>query len=323
MPHTSQKKKSSGGGRRKAPSKAVHTKRCVIEDEDGWSHVVGGRKLAGASTVAKLKTEKGDFEMHGCQYMEKTLETLRKEYAGCKRVWEESEACEALKVELARIGDDGDDGGGGTGGGRKIENVVSLGLGSFQTMSAAYNRASFTQLAALETIMSALHIADVPVVQQDPAFTPLDKEFLGSMGQSVHDNPKGYDFIGPDTLVYAIHCYPSIYNSVGDRAIPAIFIGNDLADKSAALGQQYPCLESLINSLELTFAFPQFRTDFSDTVVCVRKAGVTGERIEAMADPTAAFITGVAKAMSDLTTAEHVRLSTQAATPTTPAPTAG
>lgn len=71
----------------------------------------------------------------------------------------------------------------------------------------------------------------MPVALQDPAFTPLDKEFLESLGYEVVEDPSGFSLIDAGTLVYAIHCYPSIYNTVGKRDTPIVFIANNLKER--------------------------------------------------------------------------------------------
>lgn len=71
-------------------------------------------------------------------------------------------------------------------------------------------------------------IWDIPVIAQDPAFSPLDKEFLHSIGFEVLQSPEGFDAINTNSLVYAIHCYPIVYDHVGKKGPPAVLIGNDL-----------------------------------------------------------------------------------------------
>lgn len=71
----------------------------------------------------------------------------------------------------------------------------------------------------------------MPVALQDPAFSPLDKEFLESLGHQVAEHPYGFSLIDAGTLVYAIHCHPSVYDNVGKRATPAVFIANNLKER--------------------------------------------------------------------------------------------
>jgi hypothetical protein len=71
-------------------------------------------------------------------------------------------------------------------------------------------------------------ILEIPVIAQDPAFSLLDKEFLQSLGFKVFESPEGFDLIDSSSLVYAIHCYPVVYDEVGKKGPPAVLIGNDL-----------------------------------------------------------------------------------------------
>lgn len=66
------------------------------------------------------------------------------------------------------------------------------------------------------------------MIAQDPAFSPLDKEFLQSLDFEVLESPNGFDLINTSSLVYAIHCYPTVYDQVGKKGPPAVLIGNDL-----------------------------------------------------------------------------------------------
>lgn len=67
---------------------------------------------------------------------------------------------------------------------------------------------------------------------QDPVFTSLDKEFLQTHDMSVIEDPDGFDLVDANTLVYAIHCYPTVYQQVGKKGGPAVLIGNDLKGRT-------------------------------------------------------------------------------------------
>ena len=75
-------------------------------------------------------------------------------------------------------------------------------------------------------------ISNIPVVAQDPAFSTLDKEFLQAHGTTVIEDPNGFDLIDANTLVYAIHCYPTIYQQVGKKGGPAVLVGNNLKGRT-------------------------------------------------------------------------------------------
>ncbi|OBT51519.1 hypothetical protein VE04_07709 [Pseudogymnoascus sp. 24MN13] len=242
----------------KRANKAVRTKRTIIEDEDGWAHVVGGRTIKPDATKAKIKKWGFDVVIY-------TLEEVTAKYESLKDKWEESNACKEL-IKLVQPYE----------GKSQVKNVVIMGLGSFQTRMGDFSRTTFTQLAALATIRKTLAILEIPVIAQDPAFSLLDKEFLQSLGFKVFESPEGFDLIDSSSLVYAIHCYPVVYDEVGKKGPPAVLIGNDLTrltDESKDFIRVYPDILTCHESLESLFPFPQSkddspqsRDDFSDTI---------------------------------------------------------
>ncbi|KFY38297.1 hypothetical protein V495_06655 [Pseudogymnoascus sp. VKM F-4514 (FW-929)] len=243
--------------KQKNAKKAVRTKRAIIEDEDGWAHVVGGRTIK--PDASKTKIKKWGFDV-----VTYTLEEITAKYESLKDKWEESDACKELIKPLEPYE-----------GKTKVKNVVVMGLGSFQNEMGDFSRCSLTQLAALSTIRKTLAIWDIPVIAQDPAFSPLDTEFLQTLGIEVLESPAGFEVIDEYSLVYAIHCYPIVYDHVGKKGPPAVLIGNDLArltDGPIDFRERFPDILTCYESLESLFPLPQFRDDFSDTIwYCSKK----------------------------------------------------
>jgi hypothetical protein len=141
MPHTNRKKNPP---KTKSKPHIVHTKRQQIEDSDGWTHVVDAPRR---STPARGKRllHIGDFEKNGVSYIDRTLEEMHKDLEYYTKQWESNEACHDLKREL-----------GEKEGEKKVVNVIVLGLGSLQSARRDGRRASFTQLAALRTVVEIL-----------------------------------------------------------------------------------------------------------------------------------------------------------------------
>ena len=141
MPHTNRKKNPLNTS---SKPHLVHTKRQQIEDNDGWTHIVDAPRR---STPAKWKDwlHAGDFEKNGASYINRTLEEVRKDFEHYTQQWENNEACEALKKTL-----------GVAEGKKKVHSVVVLGLGSLQSARREGRRASYTQLAALRTLIQNL-----------------------------------------------------------------------------------------------------------------------------------------------------------------------
>jgi hypothetical protein len=143
MPHTNRKKKSTAVGEKKTTPKLVHTKRQQIEDDDGWTHVIDTPRKSQVK-VKEGQLHAGDFERAGVAYVERTIEEMKTDLEYYTKQWEGTEACAGLKEKLV-------------GEGRvKIGDVVCLGLGSLQSARREGRRSSFTQLAALRTIVETL-----------------------------------------------------------------------------------------------------------------------------------------------------------------------
>jgi hypothetical protein len=145
MPHTNRKKKSStAGGESKPRSKLVHTKRQQVRGDDGWTHVVDTPRKAQVKAEEGQLLHAGDFERDGVSYIERTVEEMNADFEYYQKQWGSNDACAVLKEKL--VGDSR----------LKVEDVVCLGLGSLQSARREGRRASFTQLAALRTIIEAL-----------------------------------------------------------------------------------------------------------------------------------------------------------------------
>lgn len=260
MPHTNSR--TSTATKRKQ-AKPVRTKRVILEDDEGWAHVVGGKTHKSRATQ-NPKTEKGDFSLGQLQYVNKTLEELKKEYHSAQRAWEKSSACGELKGLLK-----------GENSIKSVDNVVVFGLGTFQAVEAQHSRTSLTQLCALQTLIASFD-KSIPVVQQDPAFTDLDKDFLHGedFKHTVVSDPEGYSKVTENSLIYAIHCYPDVYDGIRKIATPAMMIGNNLKGEEPTPFNNlegFPELQKLYERLEVSAHMPQFGNAFSSTIVFTRK----------------------------------------------------
>ena len=67
-------------------------------------------------------------------------------------------------------------------------------------------------------------------VAQDPAFTPLDAEFLTSLGFIVMDDPGGFLAITNSTLVFSIGGYLDMYWVISQEPLPAALICDDIEE---------------------------------------------------------------------------------------------
>jgi hypothetical protein len=117
----------------KHANKVVRTKRAIIEGDDGWAHVVGGRTIK--SDTSKTKVKKGGFDT-----VTYTLEEVTEEFKILEKKWENSDACRELIKLLQPYKEK-----------NQIKNVVVMGLGSFEHQGSTQ-----TQFAALATIVATL-----------------------------------------------------------------------------------------------------------------------------------------------------------------------
>ena len=65
---------------------------------------------------------------------------------------------------------------------------------------------------------------------QDPAFNPLDIEFLERRGFKVIESPASDDCMTPDTFLFTPGGEQDPVIAAIDAAHPALYIGNDLRD---------------------------------------------------------------------------------------------
>lgn len=95
----------------------------------------------------------GDWESGGVAYVQRTLEELGADLEYYTKQWEGGQSCTSLREVLSgrKESEEGKDKGR-----RRVGDVVCLGLGSLQSARREGRRSSFTQLAALRTILEIL-----------------------------------------------------------------------------------------------------------------------------------------------------------------------
>ncbi|OBT47983.1 hypothetical protein VE00_01682 [Pseudogymnoascus sp. WSF 3629] len=157
-------------------------------------------------------------------YISRTLETMEEEFQHYQELWLKSSAYTSLQRTLVALRLERDSH-------VTVDNVVCLALGSPQNMKEECRGRSLTQLAVLMTIIEDLDLDPQTTpgkfVAQDPIFTPLDAEFLSSLGFTVLSDPEGFLEITENTLVYSIAGYLEMEWVISQGPWPAALIWGD------------------------------------------------------------------------------------------------
>ncbi|RKF63941.1 hypothetical protein OnM2_022101 [Erysiphe neolycopersici] len=247
----------------------MFTKRREVVDEEGWTHVIDrvqrAPEIKNKTPVSSSPSHTGDFEVNSIPYINRNLEEVKRDFFHWQKQWDESLACVELRKKI---------------GARKeicnIKNIVVLGIGSLLSARREARRCSATQLAAVKTILQVLDDNSVPVVVQDPQYVKMDEEFLTYLGWTVVESPRAFEMISFNSLVFAVHCYRSLYCTIANGCRPAFLIGTKLENFDKLEFSQKPSAE--LNALKCMIEgffdetdFPQMRNDFSDTKIYWRK----------------------------------------------------
>ncbi|OBT93320.1 hypothetical protein VE01_08419 [Pseudogymnoascus verrucosus] len=157
-------------------------------------------------------------------YISRTLETMGEEFQHYQTLWLASPACTSLRRTFDSLKREQDSRVG-------IDNIVCLALGSLQAMMEECRAASLTQLAVLLTVIGELDLDPKTTpgkfVAQDPIFTPLDAEFLSSLGFVVKSDPDGFLAITENTLVFSIAGYLEMEWVISRGPWPAAMVWGD------------------------------------------------------------------------------------------------
>ncbi|POS86529.1 hypothetical protein EPUL_001608 [Erysiphe pulchra] len=247
----------------------MFTKRREVVDEEGWTHVIDRMQRAPKTqnkTPVSSPSHTGDFEVNSIPYINRNLEEVKRDFFYWQKQWDESSACFELREKILSRNEI-----------CKIKNVVVLGIGSLLSARREARRCSATQLAAVKTILRVIDDETVPVIVQDPQYVKMDQEFLSHLGWTVVENPKAFEMISINSLVFAVHCYRSLYCTIANGCRPAILIGTKLENFEKLEFSQKPSaelnvLKSMIEGFFDETDFPQMRNDFSDTKIFCRKA---------------------------------------------------
>ena len=136
-----------------------------------------------------------------------------------RQAWEASEPCRQLRETLAMATAP-----------RNITKVVGFACGSLAAQDPQDRQAvrSATQHALLLTIQDILREpgrqAQIPCFVQDPGYTAVDKDVLGTSGITVLDDPMGFVEVDDESVLVSIHPNCPVKEIVHDLAKPALII---------------------------------------------------------------------------------------------------
>ncbi|OBT79387.1 hypothetical protein VF21_01992 [Pseudogymnoascus sp. 05NY08] len=158
-------------------------------------------------------------------YVSRTLETMGEKFQHYQKLWLASPAYVSVQSTIRALKRDQDSR-------VPVDNVVCLALGSPQNMKEECRAASLTQVAVLLSIIGELGLDPQTTpgkfIAQDPIFTPLDAEFLSSLGFAVKSDPEGFLAITENTLVYSIAGYLEMDWVISQGPWPAALICSDV-----------------------------------------------------------------------------------------------
>ncbi|KEF61297.1 uncharacterized protein A1O9_02862 [Exophiala aquamarina CBS 119918] len=205
MPHTSRKKKTSQNKRRQ------------VLDDDGWTRVTtaGGltapallvkNELAQDQQMLHFKWGIGDRSVNIRSWLPGPhkihpgicLDKMLARYRILEAKWLESTSYAALRMALSkdRVAQHQ----------RVVKTCLIFGSGSFSAAIIGREDVSFYQLAAFKSAIDLIEQVQghrPESYAQEPYYTELDVELLGTLGISTVSHPRGFELINDNAFAYS------------------------------------------------------------------------------------------------------------------------
>lgn len=223
-------------------------KRQEVQSEDGWTVITHG--LSKVSLQSNSKTKKPKKDAAGVLptqiVKDLTLQKLHADYDKLHAKWFDT-ACATQVTDLAEKMP-------------LIDTAVAIGIGSF-SRDWEHRWRSLWQLVLFEDIVQHLPHIKKPIAMfaQDPAFTPLDKDFLETHGITV---VRGgiEERIADKTFVFSpfVDWYVLLPMFLTDKD-PGVYVGNEILDDYTPYAQGKDKEERLEMCNELGKTFQQKR----------------------------------------------------------------
>lgn len=211
-----------GGGKGKGIGRM---KRQEVEGEDGWRVITHGMKKLNVKHNAangKAKIRKKVAGQIPSQIVKNlTLDKLLDDFDKLRNRWDGTAVARQID-ELAKKQE------------WHVETAVCIGIGSF-SRDWEHRWRSLWQLVLFLDVVK--HAGDVQMYAQDPAFTPLDKEFLTHLDITTVE--AGIEkYVSPEAFVYSpfVDWFILLPMFLADRN-PAVYVGNEVLGDYAAYAQ--------------------------------------------------------------------------------------
>ncbi|KAI1091425.1 hypothetical protein F5B19DRAFT_493498 [Rostrohypoxylon terebratum] len=191
----------------------------ATETDDQWIRV--RRKGRRAKSYQPIVLESSNTNTHNSTSRPSFLSISQviTEHRRIRDQWRASAGCHQLRHAVASRNC-----------GSAITHAICFGLGSFDPEDGSWEnrRRAHVQLAAFLYMVEQLQRGDQEPIRclfQEPLFNSVDEEFIRSLGHGVVYSPRGFDEVGPSTMVFGIHLYKNIYSQALANHLPAVFVG--------------------------------------------------------------------------------------------------
>ncbi|KAH7065710.1 hypothetical protein BKA63DRAFT_426814 [Paraphoma chrysanthemicola] len=228
------------GGKRRAGRGRGRVKRREVESEDGWTVVTHG--LAGLSVNSnshvKKKLDAGELPAKTLEGL--TAEKLHANLKGLQEQWKDTAVAKQIKELVA-------------GKSWNVKEAVCIGIGSF-SRDWEHRHRSMWQLVLFLDVVEQLDL-DIQMYSQDPAFTPLDLEFLRLLRIKTLTESVGAHITDSSFVYSPFVDWYILLPAFLDSKNPELYVGNDILDDYGAYAQTEEKREKLQKCNELGMHF--------------------------------------------------------------------
>ncbi|CAN9215429.1 unnamed protein product [Alternaria sp. RS040] len=204
-------------------------KRKEVQSDDGWTVITHGLASVSLNDKGKKEIDAGFLPTRTVEGL--TVEKLLEDFRTLQDRWEDTLLAKQIKEILEKSGGDS---------GRGVEKAACIGIGSF-SRDWAHRWRSLWQLVLFVAIVERLkndnNDTKLGCFAQDPAFTPLDVEFLSLLSITVLESDL-QSRITSQSFVYSpfvdwFLLLPTFLKSKD----PVLYVGNEILDDYSVYAQ--------------------------------------------------------------------------------------